>query len=344
MNLELAEQHFDTAMSMANTADADDAEKAAMLAEVSMGLQRQAQHLETLKFSQQLLERALNLASADQLLQARLQIQLAGVLQLFPENVEQGGPEPLQQAANMIQQGITGLQQQRVDGDELAEAEMALGLVLQSLASAGRARMTDAIDAYQRAAQGFPAQSHAAEYAILQNNLASAYLAMSDGSAEQKMREAMAVQAFESALAVVSLEKHPAEYAMLQNNLGNALQYAASGHPIANNLRALDAYDEALKVRQRGNAPVLYANTQANRANCLRNLPDDPQTDDPANTDNLRSAIAVYEECLAIFLQFGEWDKVPLIQEMIEEIQGELQANAETENAVPAGQVTAHAH
>ena len=62
------------------------------------------------------------------------------------------------------------------------------------------------------------------------------------------MREALAVQAFEEGLKVVSLVDHPSEYAMLQNNLGNALQYASSSHVVENNLRALDAYDEARAV------------------------------------------------------------------------------------------------
>ncbi len=43
-----------------------------------------------------------------------------------------------------------------------------------------------------------------------------------------------------------------------------------------NNLRALEAYDEALKVRSRANMPIEYANTLTNKANCLQNLPDDP--------------------------------------------------------------------
>ena len=51
-----------------------------------------------------------------------------------------------------------------------------------------------------------------------------------------KYAEALAVQAFEEGLKVVTLIDHPSEYAMLQNNLGNALQYAASGHPVENNL------------------------------------------------------------------------------------------------------------
>ena len=135
--------------------------------------------------------------------------------------------------------------------EELAEAEMNLGLVIQNLAGAGRARITDAISAYQRALRTFDRARFPAEFAILQNNLATAFLSMPFTDERAKMREALAVQAFEEGLKVVNLIDHPTEYAMLQNNLGNALQYASSSHTLENNLRALDAYDEALKVRTR---------------------------------------------------------------------------------------------
>ena len=91
-----------------------------------------------------------------------------------------------------------------------------------------------------------------------------------------KMREALAVQSFEEVLSVITLVDHPSEYAMIQNNLGNALQYASSGHVLDNNLRALTAYAEALKVRNERDTPLEYASTIANKANVLRNLPDDP--------------------------------------------------------------------
>ena len=75
---------------------------------------------------------------------------------------------------------------------------------------------------------------------------------------------------------------------MLQNNLGNALQYVSSSHAIENNVRALDAYDEALKVRTRGTTPLEYANTIANKANCLLNLADDPEQPATGQSAQLR--------------------------------------------------------
>ena len=81
---------------------------------------------------------------------------------------------------------------------------------------------------------------------------------------------------------------------MLQNNLGNALQYVSSSHTVENNLRALDAYDEALKVRTRETSPLEYANTISNKANCLWNLPDDPEHPEAGNRANLTQANAYY--------------------------------------------------
>jgi hypothetical protein len=114
-----------------------------------------------------------------------------------------------------------------------------------------------------------------------------------------KMREAVAVQAFEEGLKVVNIIDHRSEYAMLQNNLGNALQYASSSHVAQNNLRALDAYDEALKVRTREAAPLQYANTIANRANCLWNLPDDPEHPEDGNRANLALVVALIAGAVA---------------------------------------------
>jgi hypothetical protein len=107
---------------------------------------------------------------------------------------------------------------------------------------------------------------------------------------------------------------------MLQNNLGNALQYAASSHPLANRLRAIEAYDEALKVRTRRTAPQEYANTIANKANCLANLPDDPESADGGNERNLATARALYAEAWSIFREQGEHEKAEAVAAALTEL------------------------
>jgi hypothetical protein len=170
----------------------------------------------------------------------------------------------------------------------------------------------------------FTRETHAQEFAILHNNLAIAYLSIPLTDERAKMREALAVQSFEEVLKVVNLIDHPTEYAMIQNNLGNALQYAASGHPLENNLRALAAYEEALKVRNARDTPLEYANTLANKANVLRNLPDDPL--ESSVGANLDSARALYEEALALFARSRQLGSAALVEEALAEIARERKA------------------
>jgi tetratricopeptide (TPR) repeat protein len=121
---------------------------------------------------------------------------------------------------------------------------------MQALTGLGRGPHHDAISAYHRALRTFTREAYPQEYSVLHNNLAIAYLSMPATDERGRMREALAVQSFEEVLKVISLIDHPSEYAMINNNLGNALQYASSSHVLENNLRALAAYDEALKGAQ----------------------------------------------------------------------------------------------
>jgi hypothetical protein len=103
-------------------------------------------------------------------------------------------------------------------------------------------------------------------------------------------------------------------------DLGNALQYASSSHAVENNIRALAAYDEALKVRTKATTPLEYANTIANKANCLWNLPDDPEDPESGNLSNLTLARGYYEEAGKIFAEFGEMDRSRIVLEAMAEI------------------------
>jgi tetratricopeptide (TPR) repeat protein len=286
-------------------------ERAEMLVEMAMGLQRRPKTAEHLMGAVALYDEALALCPADDtLFAARIAARQATALQAIPEP----GTQSLERARDAYEQAIPVL---RDDGDsaELAEAEMNLGLVLQTLAGAGRARLVDAIDAYQRALRVFERERYPVEYAILQNNLATAFLSMPLGDERGAMREALAVQSFEAALEVVNLIDHPSEYAMLQNNLGNALQYAPSSHPIDNCLRAIEAYDEALRVRTRAATPLEYANTIANKANCLWGL-----------TEDLAQVRAYYAEARDIFLDHGDSEKTALVAEALMQLDREMQA------------------
>jgi tetratricopeptide (TPR) repeat protein len=310
------------ALAAAEDEAAGPAERAEMLMEIAIGLQRRPRTPDYLHAAVELYDKALGISpAADALLRARITARKGTALQAIPEE----GTGALEQARRAFEKSIPALKALGRE-EEVAEAEMNLGLVLQSLSTAGRARLTDAIAAYQRALRTFSAVRHPQEFAILQNNLATAFLSIPFTDDRAKMREALAVQAFEEGLKVVTLIDHPLEYAMLQNNLGNALQYAASGHTVENNLRALDAYDEALKIRHRDTTPLEYANTIANKANCLWNLPDDPADPGGGNRGNLVRAKALYCEAREIFAAHGQAEKARMVAEAVDGIERELLA------------------
>jgi len=308
------------ALAAADDESAGPSERAEMLMEMAMGLQQRPKTPDQLHSAVELYDRALEVCPEDErLLRARITARKGTALQAIPEP----GTTFLEQARAAFEQAIPTL----IDfgrPEELAEAEMNLGVVIQNLTGAGRARITDAISAYQRALRTFDKIRFPQEFAILQNNLATAFLSMPFTDERGKMREALAVQAFEEGLKLVNLIDHPAEYAMLQNNLGNALQYASSSHTAENNLRALDAYEEALKVRTRETSPVEYANTISNRANCLWNLPDEIEHPEHGNRGNLARARADYAEARTIFMAHGELDRARVVAEAVDQIEREI--------------------
>jgi len=323
------------ALTVANDEAATPVERAEMLMEIALGLQRRPKTPDQLHAAVELYDKALAVCPDEQgLLKARITARRATALQAIPDEAT----DYLEQARAACEAAIPTLSKAGTP-EELAEAEMNLGVVVHSLAGAGRARITDAISAYQRALRTFDRAKHPEEFAILQNNLATAFLSMPFTDERAKMREALAVQAFEEGLKVVNLIDHPSEYAMLQNNLGNALQYASSSHVIENNLRALEAYDEALKVRTRETTPLAYANTIANKANCLWNLPDDPTRPDTGNRAHLTEARAYYAEAREIFLAHGEADKASIVAEAVTQIEREILALPANGQGAAAGAV-----
>jgi tetratricopeptide (TPR) repeat protein len=318
------------ALDMIERSDAPAAEKAEMLMEIAMGVQQKPKRAEDLHAAADLYARALSICPAEEaLLAARIRARRATALMATPADDTQ----LLEEARAELETALATLTAEGTD-EEVAEAEMNLGLVFQTLAGAGKARIQDAISAYQRALRVFDKARHPAEFAILQNNLATAFLSIPFSDERAKMREALAVQSFEEGLKVVNLIDHPREYAMLQNNLGNALQYASSSHRVENGFRALEAYDEALKVRNPTDSPAEYANTIANKANCLANLPDDPAAPERGNPENLKKALGLYQEARKIFRSLGEEEKARLVAEAIDELR----------TAAPGGDAAAAVH
>jgi tetratricopeptide (TPR) repeat protein len=316
------EDEIRAAVAAADDENASPTERAEMLMEIALGLQQRPKSPEHLAAAADLYARALTLCPASEpLLAARITARRGTALQAMPEE----GVTLLEEARDAFARAIPVLREHGRP-EEVAEAEMNAGLVLQSLAGAGRALITDAISAYQRALRTFDKERYRQEYAILQNNLATAFLSIPMVDERAKMREALAVQAFEEGLKVVTLVDHPTEYAMLQNNLGNALQYVSSGHAALNCARAIEAYDEALKVRTREKTPLEYANTLSNKANCLWNLPDDLEAPDAGNPQNLRRARAHYADAREIFMAHGALQQARIVAEALTQVEREILA------------------
>jgi tetratricopeptide (TPR) repeat protein len=310
-------------LAAAGDAGASAAERAQMLMELAAGLQQRPKTPEHLEAAVELYQAALAVCPEDEaLLKARITASKGTALQALP----QPGTASLALARQAYEAALPDLKRLGTPED-VADAEMNLGLALQELAGQGRARMADAIAAYQRALRTFDAKKFPVEFAILQNNLAAAFLSMPLTDERSKMREALAVQCFEDALKVVNLIDHPREYAMLQNNLGNALQQVSTSHGLENRVRAIAAYDEALKVRGPRNAPLEYANTIANKANCLCTLPDDVERPELGNERNLPEACSLFEQAREIFSAHGDTGKAALMAEAIADV-GQEQARA----------------
>ena len=298
------------------------AEKIQMLIELATDLQKQPKSKKQLYDAVFLYTQAIELSSPEQaLLKARA---LAGMGTAL-RTIETQGPDLLLEAKAAYQEALPILEE-RASPEEVAEAQMNLGLVLQGLVPFNLAELKEALQLYQQALRVFTGESYPQEYAILQNNIAIAYLSAPLSPEGEEMRQALAVQSFEQALKWVTLIEHPSEYAMLQNNLANALQYLPSTHPVDNNFRALKAYDEALKVRTARDTPVEYANTISNKANVLYNLPDDLQNPKRGNLDNLLKAKSLYEEALEIFTRHGELERSQMVAEVLLGIEKEILA------------------
>ncbi|MGK7919181.1 MAG: hypothetical protein AB4080_04135 [Trichodesmium sp.] len=308
------------ALNAIESESANISEKIQMLIEMADGLQQKPKNSKQLDDAISLYEQAIELSSDDYpLLQGQALAGMATALRIMPGE----GPELLLEAKKAYETALEILREQG-QPEEVAEAEMNLGLVLQALVPYNLATMKEAIQGYQQSLSIFTADKYPQEYAILQNNIAIAYLSMTLSPEREGMRQAMAVQSFEEALKAVSLIEHPNEYAMLQNNLANALQYLPSLHPIDNNLRALAAYNEALKVRTAKDTPLEYAATISNKANVLYNLPDNPKHPETGNYQNLLQAKKLYEEAQAIFCEYQELERATVVSEALSAVEAEL--------------------
>ena len=317
---QIADHQYQQALLAVQEHAGSDEEKVEMLIEIAMGLQQKPKSAQQLFNAVALYDEAQNLCPEVEIETiARIEARRGTALQAIPSE----DAEYLEKAVTCYRRALDLLPQVEY-AEEVGEIEMNLGLALQSLSGLNKAPITEAISAYQRALRVFTKHKYPTEFSIIHNNLATAFLSIPMVDEKAKMREAMAVQSFEAALEVITIIDNPSEFAMLQNNLGNALQYVTSSHGIENKLRALDAYDEALRVRNPHDTPLEYANTISNKANCLMNLPDDLENPEAGNENHLTEANRLYLEARYIFQEYDDKSKCQAIDEVLADLTKEL--------------------
>ncbi len=311
-----------TAMAAVESETASLSEKIEMLLAIAMDLQKKPKSSQQLEVAITLHNKTIELSEESYpLFKARALVGKGTALRTIPSQ----GPELLLAAREAYELALPILEE-LASPKEIAEAEMNLGLVLQALVPFHQAKMEDALQAYKRSLKTFSGLTYPQEYAIIQNNIAIAYLSFSLAPEKEDMRQALAVQSLKEGLGWITLKDHPQEYAMLQNNLANTLQYLPSTHPVENNLKALTAYDEALKVRTLEDTPLEYATTIANKANLLYNLPDDVEHPEAGNSQNLLKAKTYYQEALEIFTKYGDLGRGEVVEAALGELEQELAA------------------
>ncbi|UBF27824.1 tetratricopeptide repeat protein [Kovacikia minuta CCNUW1] len=169
------------------------------------------------------------------------------------------------------------------------------------------AQLERAIATYQFGLSKTHLPTQPQNYAMIQNNLGSAY---GDLARYRNPREALeqSVKAYEEALAYRKLEDDPARYAATQNNLGTAYwNLAQHFQPVRCLQRAIAAYNEALRYYSPQREPIYYAMIQNNLGTAFWNLaqhkqsaPDEDGMDGRVKSpaDWLQRAIAAYQNAL----------------------------------------------
>lgn len=165
------------------------------------------------------------------------------------------------------------------------------------------ASLEQAIAAYHEALEKVDGTANPATYAMIRNNLGSAYgdLAQYQEPADNLQKS---VHAYEAALQYRNATADPARYAATQNNLGTAYwNLAQHQQPIVRLKQAIAAYQEALNYYTADTEPLSYAMIQNNVGTAYWNLAQHLQADkNRAGSSSpetlLRLAIAAYQNAL----------------------------------------------
>jgi tetratricopeptide (TPR) repeat protein len=141
-----------------------------------------------------------------------------------------------------------------------------------ALPDIGLTYLEAAISAYQLALTQTDPQVRSQNYAMIQNNLGSAFGDLARYRDPASTLE-QSVQAYEAALRYRTAEADPARYAATQNNLGTAYwNLAQHQQPMLRLQQAIAAYHEALSYYTEDREPLHYAMIQNNLGTAYWNL------------------------------------------------------------------------
>jgi tetratricopeptide (TPR) repeat protein len=160
-----------------------------------------------------------------------------------------------------------------------------------------------AIEAFQEALKVRTLDKFPIDYSATQNNMGNAYSTLAE---VEDMAEncKMAIEAYQEALKVRTLEQFPIDYAATQNNMGNAYCQLADVEDkyeitIKAIEKAIEACQEALKVRTLDKFPIDYSATQNNMGNAYRRLAEVSKKTD-SKAENCKRAIKAHLEALKV--------------------------------------------
>lgn len=153
-----------------------------------------------------------------------------------------------------------------------AELQVARALARQELAGDNRGALLAVVADLTEAVKVLREDSHPELFAVINQQLALAYLMMPMGDDGDRIRLGVAVTSLRAALRVFAPQTHPGAWATTQVNLANALQYLPSAHQEANLDEAVQLYEEVLSYRDEQIDPVGVARILTNQANALGHL------------------------------------------------------------------------
>ena len=154
-----------------------------------------------------------------------------------------------------------------------------------------------AITGYELLLIVFPRESQAEQWAMTQNNLASAYCDRIKGDRAENLEQA--IKCYQNALTVRTCDAFPEQWAITQNNLATAYGDRIREDRAENLEQAIKCYQNALIIYTRLSFPEQWAMTQNNLATAYG----DRIREDRA--ENLEQAIKCYQNALIIYTRLS---------------------------------------